>query len=343
MMKKKVSPLAKALHAAGNISYILGAALIIAALAFNLLPPELTQADWGAGAIWTTHEPCAVYAGAPQNVNTYAIGETVHIRGENFNPNYTYGWRITGQNGSADPGVIVADDTVTTDSTGYFCQSAYTIQPDDDGVYTVDVFDPVNPGQSKNDNYHVRGAIPSSTATGTATRTSTLPPTHTATSTSTLTPTNTPTNTSTHTPTSTSTSSPTATSTSTSTPTPTNTPLDTLTNTPTNTATITPEAATVTSSSTTVPPTSTMTFTPGPPTVTSTFTPRPPTNTPVTPTDPATLPPPTVNTPSVLIPVTGLWLDVESYMYDVQVVFINLGLTLIGLGLVLNGLARRFH
>ncbi len=328
-MKKKISPLARSFQTAANLSYILGAALIIAALTSNLLPPKLIYADWGSGAIWTTREPCWVYAGAPQDENEYAVGETVHIRGDNFNPNYVYGWRITGTPGSADPRMIVADGSVPTDPSGYFCVAAYTIEADDDGVYTVDVFDPVNPDQSKNDNYHVRKAVPTSTPTSTATHTATSSPTHTPTFTATATASFTPT----------STSTPTFTPTHTLTSTASSTPTDTPTATPTNTL----EAATVTTTSTSAPPTSTLTFTPLPPTSTLTFTPRPPTNTPGRPTDPSTLPAPPVSTPSVLIPVTGLYLDIYGFMDEIQVVFLNLGLSLLGLGLVLSGLARRLQ
>lgn len=320
-MKRHYSSRAKALQLAGNISYIVGASFIIAALTFNLLPPQLTYADWGAGAIWTTLEPCNIYAGAPQDANEYAVGETVHIRGDNFTPLYQYGWRITGQPGSSDPDQIVDQGTVTTIETGYFCIPAYIVQPGDDGVYKVDVFDPADTAQSKTDNYHVKGVLPSITPTSTATNTETLTPsaspTSTLTDTPTATPTSTPTNTPTHTPTSTSTNTPTST--------------------PTNTSTYTP-----------LPPTDTAapsTSTPAP----STNTPKPlivvsptRTSTQQRPTDPATLAPP-VSTPSVLIPVTGIDLEVEEYMQNLQVIFINLGFSLLGIGMVLNGLSRRIR
>lgn len=342
-MTRRISSRAKALKTAGNICYIIGSSFIIAALIFNILPPELIYAG-GSGAIWTTREPCDVYAGAEQDANHYAIGETVHIRGENFIGDHVYGWRITGQPGSADPDQIVASDSITTQPNGYFCVPSYTIQPDDDGEYTVDVFDPEDLTQTKNDNYQVRDKLPTSTPTNTATNTATLVPTNTPT----FTPTNTATNT--QTPTNTPTSTPTSTSTSTATLTPTNTPTHTATASPTatatNTPTNTPQEATVTATFTFTPgdPTDTPTNTPVPPTSTNTNTPRPPTQVVTrTSTLPPTLPPPSVNTPEVLIPVTGINLNLPDAMNNLQVIFLNLGLSLLGLGMVLHGLSRRIR
>jgi len=336
-MKKRRSSSSRFLQTAGNVCYIFGASLIIAALVFNILPPELSYAG-GSGAIWTTREPCDVYAGAEQDANHYAIGETVHIRGEDFLGDHVYGWRITGQPGSADPNQIVDSGSITTSSNGYFCVPSYTIQPDDDGVYTVDVFDPEDPTQTKNDNYQVRGAIPSSTPTNTATHTATLVPTNTPTHT----PTNTLTNTPTHTPTQTHTNTPTSTPTHTPTNTPTDTATASATATSTSTPTNTPEVATITSTftSTAEDPTDT----PVPPTSTNTNTPRPPTQVVTrTPTLPPTLPPPSVDTPEVLIPVTGINLNFHDSMNNLQVIFINLGLSLLGLGMVFHGLSRRIR
>jgi cell division septation protein DedD len=115
-----------------------------------LVAPAASAAN--AGSIWTTQETCNTPAA--QDANHYAVYETVHIRGEGFDANATLGWSITGQPGgaSSDPGIVVASGDVTTDGTGYFCVAAYTVEPGDDGEYTVDVDE-----ASKNDNYRVEG------------------------------------------------------------------------------------------------------------------------------------------------------------------------------------------
>ena len=48
----------------------------------------------------------------------------------------------------------MASTVITTDANGDFCAWVYTVQPDDDGEYTVDVT-----GASKNDNYRVDGIV----------------------------------------------------------------------------------------------------------------------------------------------------------------------------------------
>lgn len=114
----------------------------------------------GPGAIWTTRFPCS--DPAPQNENHYQTGETVYVRGSNFQSSTTYGWMVTGQpgNASSDPGVVVGSGTVTTDGGGAFCLAAYTIPPGDRGEYTVDL-----PATDKNDNYRVSASAPTLTPT----------------------------------------------------------------------------------------------------------------------------------------------------------------------------------
>lgn len=109
-------------------------------------PPA--EATGGPGAIWTTSSTCR----PPQDLNHYAVGQDVWVRGANFAPGATYGWTITGQPGhaSSDPGLVVASGAVTADDAGAFCFLAYTVQPGDRGEYTVDV-----EGARKNDNYRV--------------------------------------------------------------------------------------------------------------------------------------------------------------------------------------------
>ncbi|MFH1073144.1 MAG: hypothetical protein V1743_06990 [Nanoarchaeota archaeon] len=98
------------------------------------------------GSIWTTKDDCGE---SQQDVNHYAIGETVWINGANFNAD-NYPWDITGQPGQAscDPNIVVASGIVTINETGAFCFAAYTVQNDDCGEYKVNV-------GNKNDNYHV--------------------------------------------------------------------------------------------------------------------------------------------------------------------------------------------
>jgi hypothetical protein len=126
------------------------AVLATAAIAgYALMGASLASAA-NAGAIWTTQETCN--DPAAQDANHYDVGQTVHIRGDGFDPNVTLSWSITGQPGgaSSDPGIEVAAGDVLTDGTGYFCVAAYTVLPGDDGEYTVDV-----ESASKNDNYRV--------------------------------------------------------------------------------------------------------------------------------------------------------------------------------------------
>lgn len=121
--------------------------------------PQMALAD--AASIWTTQETCL--NPADQDANEYANGDTVYVRGKNFEPNTTYYGTVSGQPGNAsnDPGQTVETFQATTDGDGYFCVDAYVVGSDgdlDDGVYTVDVWDnPDYEGGSKNDNYHVTG------------------------------------------------------------------------------------------------------------------------------------------------------------------------------------------
>ncbi len=133
--------------------YLIGLMLLLVTLLLSLMHAAVS-AD--TGAIWTTNESCA--NPAAQDDNHYAIGETVHIRGENFDPG-TYYYRITGRNHSGDPGAVVADGSASVDDSGYFCTAAYQVQTDDWGGYSVDVYDNSDyQGSSKNDNYNVDGS-----------------------------------------------------------------------------------------------------------------------------------------------------------------------------------------
>jgi hypothetical protein len=139
---------------------ILGWLAVASMLALALLGPSAGGAAAAAGSVWTTHETCQ--SPAPQDENHYVAGDVVHVRGSGFDATTSYDWTVTGQPGSSDPNIVVASGTVTTDATGYFCVAAYTVQPGDDGEYTVDV-------GNKNDNFNVAGVAPTPTPTPTAT------------------------------------------------------------------------------------------------------------------------------------------------------------------------------
>lgn len=336
-MKTRRGSLHRFFRTLSHISYIFGAGLLIASLALNAFPAQPAQAQQGgSGSIWTTIQPCSVAAGADQDKNQYDRGQTVVVRGEGFIPSTGYVVTVTGQPGGAsgDPKKVVASTPTTTDATGYFCVDAYTVQDDDWGTYTVDLW--LGAASIKNDNYRVDGPTPAptNTPTNTATNTPTDTPTATPTDTPTVTPTDEPTATPTDTPTVTPTDEPTATPTDE----PTGTPTDTPTVTPTDEVTATPtDEPTATPTNTEIVITDVPTSTPETPEGT-------PTNDPGTPTPPPTLPPPApTNPPQVLIPVTGADMSMPAPIGSLQTVFGNTGLALLGVGMVLQGLSRKFR
>jgi hypothetical protein len=106
-----------------------------------------------SGSIWTTNADCG--DGAAQNANSYSVGETVSVRGSGFAGSAAFSWMITGVSGnSPDKGIVIASGSSATDASGAFCIAAYVVEPDDNGVYSVDV---IQGSTSKNDNYHVKG------------------------------------------------------------------------------------------------------------------------------------------------------------------------------------------
>lgn len=133
------------------------------------------QAD--SGAIWTTNASCGSVG---QDLNHFAKGQLIYVNGAGFDANQVLNWDITGNPGgsSCDPNQVVASGTVTADSTGAFCFSAYTVAQNDCGEYKVNV-------GNKGDNYRVDDDQVSPTPTSTPTATPTL----TATNTPTVTPT----------------------------------------------------------------------------------------------------------------------------------------------------------
>jgi len=304
-----------------STSYLLGVASLLTALALSFSPVAPTYAQANVGAIWTTSNTC----GNPdQNVNLYAVGETIFINGANFPAITGFPWDITRVSGGSSKPTI-ASGTLTTGSDGAFCIAAHEVQASDAGyTYQAGV------GDVKSDNFRVAAADPTATFT----------PTSTPTDTPTSTPTDTPTTTPTETPTTTPTDTPTSTPTNTPTSTPTDTPEDP--GDPTATPTDTPEDP--------GDPTATPTDTPedpGDPTATPTDTPEDPgdpTETPVPPTDPPGDPtetpvPPTEEDPGLLIPVTGV--DLTGGPLARIRFFKNLGAILMGFGLVMHGLYLR--
>jgi len=129
----------------GNFSYVLSAAMMIAALLINLIPPATVFAS--AGAIWTTASTCA--APDPQDQNLYKTGDTVYVRGHNFDPNKDFVWVITQPGHSG----VIETGTGKTDSTGYFCLTGHKILPGESGTYSVNVT--ATGDSTKNDNYRV--------------------------------------------------------------------------------------------------------------------------------------------------------------------------------------------
>jgi hypothetical protein len=149
----------KWLRMLGNLSYMLGVALLVAAMAVNALPAPKAYA--AVGSIWTTRESCS--KPAPQDDNQYSYGQTVHIRGKNWNPDATIWWKVEGQPNSTTPGLL-ASGTATTDGTGYFCVVAHKVQSPEGGEYkyTVSKTSDFASGSNKHDNYNV---VPPATAT----------------------------------------------------------------------------------------------------------------------------------------------------------------------------------
>lgn len=99
------------------------------------------------GAIWTTKGDCG---NVSQDVNHYAIGETIYINGAGFDAG-DYDWVINGNPGraSCDSDAVVASGNYAVDSSGAFCFEAYTVLNDDCGEYKVAF------GEKKGDNYRI--------------------------------------------------------------------------------------------------------------------------------------------------------------------------------------------
>lgn len=162
--------------------------LLIITLLVNTIPLAPVYAA-GGGSIWTTNTSCVTPD--PISVNSYSTYETVYIRGSNFDFNTVLTWEIRKPLSQE----ILSTGTGITDSTGYFCINSYTIQPGENGEYTVAV---TIGSITKSDNFRVNEYTPTPsidpTIAPTSTETPTLP-TPSITPTNTPTPTETPTST----------------------------------------------------------------------------------------------------------------------------------------------------
>ena len=104
---------------------------------------NIASATITSGSIWTTMGDCG---NVSQDVNHFAIGDSVYINGSNFLATTTYGWNITKT--PTDSNSPVAIDDHYTDENGDFCFLAHIIQEGESGEYKVNF-------GGKNDNYNV--------------------------------------------------------------------------------------------------------------------------------------------------------------------------------------------
>lgn len=326
-MKTHKFPIHKVLKVLSRVSYLLGAALLIASLALNFLP-----GSWQAAQAASV-TPIVVMG----NPTCESLGYELGLSTGGAPPAGTSSWNdgtlyvtITSDGIYFDWISNIGVDAVVAKG-GKYGANVYIYDPPAESLGDTDLHAPNNPSGSPAGLSHVAFCYDIEAATNTPTNTPTDTPTHTPTDT----PTNTPTDIPTDTPTNTPTDTPTLTPTDTPTLTPTGTvsdftdiPSDTPTQTPTDTPTVTPTNTSIG-------------FTDTP-----TNTPETPTNTPETPQDtptiPPTLPPPNpTDPPQVLIPVTGVDLSTPAPLGSLQSIFGNLGLALLGFGMVLQGIARK--
>jgi len=309
-----------------KISYMFGAALIIASLVVNAIPAKTAEACAKVFYVKVNGTPNCLTDGhrtigwkVQNDWSVVATIAEIHVYDDGAEiSNYSLsgfgvGTTIAAYSGGMGEvtGTMTLDGNVTGNIT--LKVKVYWSNPSDN--------------MEASGTAYLGEVCPTQTPTSTSTATNTPDtPTNTPTNTATITetPTNTPTNTP-DTPTSTPTDTP-VTPTSTFTNTPTNTPV-----TPTSTSTNTP-------TNTPVTPTSTSTNTP---TITDT-----PTNTPTstdtpTPTIVPTLPiPVTGGDQQLLIPVTGADLTNNGFNKTSKIMM-NFGFGFIGLGLVLQGFSKK--
>ena len=135
----------------GNFSYVLSAAMMIAALLINLIPP--LQASAAVGTVWTTSITCATPAS--QDQNQYYVGNTIYARGSGFTSDYALTWEISNTSGST---IYFSGHFYS--GVGNFCITTHTIQPGETGVYKLTISVDSTGVKLKSDNYSVDAQNP---------------------------------------------------------------------------------------------------------------------------------------------------------------------------------------
>src|SRR5262245_35226031 len=87
-----------------RVGVVAGSSLLALAAIGPESSPALAKAS---GSIQTTGDSCA--NPAPQNQNSYAVGDEIYVRGQNFVASTAISWTITGKPGGAsgDPDLQV--------------------------------------------------------------------------------------------------------------------------------------------------------------------------------------------------------------------------------------------
>jgi len=146
--------------------------LIIINLLLSLSALMTSRVIAASGSIWTTDASC----GGTKNENHYHTGETVFISGAQFGNNEQLNWTIKKiGGGTVASGTVVAKEVPTEpQKKGQFCVPAYTIRPEDTGIFKVDVM-------GNNDNFQANpGEVnPTSTPVTPTVETSPVPTTET--------------------------------------------------------------------------------------------------------------------------------------------------------------------
>ena len=155
----------------GNASYMIGVALLIAAMAYTAAPVKraAAQAAGKPDPADAFHRP--VVACGDSIAGEYNRGDTVFVQGWQFQGNADFTGSIFGFDGggSCDPGSTVATFNGTTDGSGNFCVNAYTVANDDCGQYYIRVIQgPYNLLASYRVKVPPPTAVPPATSTTTA-------------------------------------------------------------------------------------------------------------------------------------------------------------------------------
>jgi len=133
-----------------NLPFMVAVSLVAAALS----PVAVFAAQ---GALYTTDDSCAIQNG---NV-TYQTGDTVWLKGVNFNNQISYVWWVNEVGGGEN---VIDQGNVPPVVGGEFCFGAHLILPPESGEYKANI------GQSfydkdKSDNYQVDQVLPPETWT----------------------------------------------------------------------------------------------------------------------------------------------------------------------------------